>query len=101
MADEKTPLAKGVKETVGAGGRSTYTNEAGERVKRDGSPIAKRGEGQAAKKRPAYIVYKATQDGSTGAFTGDFEIVSVSRNAEEVLGSVDADRDLKYKRFEV
>lgn len=97
MAEVK--LAPGV--TVdNSGARPVYKNAKGERVKADGTPIAKRGEGAAAKKRPAYIVYKALVDGA-GAFTGDFEIVNVSRNAEEVLAAVDADRNLKYKRTEI
>lgn len=94
------PTAPGVTAKV-VNGRTTYTNAKGERVKADGSPFAKRGEGAAAKKRPAYIVYKASVDGSSGAFTGDFDIIDVSRNAEDVLAAVDKDHSLKYKRTEI
>lgn len=94
----KTAPAPGVKSEV-VNGRTVYKNAAGERVKADGSPYAKRGEG-GAPKRPAYLVYKAQTDGA-GAFTGDVEITLVSRSADEVLAAVEADRTSKYKRIEI
>lgn len=100
MAEQK--LGAGVTAEV-VNGRTNYKNAKGERVKADGSPFAKRGEGEAAKKRPAYIVYRAVKDGSSGEFNGEFDIVDVSRNAETVLGMIDSDttHTLKYKRTEI
>ena len=98
MADAKT-TAPGVVAKKDAGGR-TYYEKDGVRVKADGSAYAKRGEGGTASKRPAYIVYKSIVDGN-GQHTGDFEIVNVSRKAEEVLAAVDSDHSLKYKRTEI
>lgn len=95
----ETKVAPGLTSEV-VNGRTIYKNAKGERVKADGSPYAKRGEGGGAPKRPAYIVYKSITDGA-GAHTGDFEIVNVSRSAEEVLKAVEADRNLKYKRTEI
>jgi hypothetical protein len=99
---ETQKLGEGVKAVV-TNGRTSYTNAKGERVKSDGSPFAKRGEGEAAKKRPAYVVYKAALDGTTGQPNGDIEIINVSRNAEEVLAAIDGDttHTLKYKRTEI
>lgn len=44
--------------------------------------------------RPAYIAYTVDE-------AGNLEIHSVTRVAEEILQIVDANRDLKYKRFEI
>lgn len=63
-------------------------------LKKDGTPKAKRGEGPGAKPRPAYIVYDSNDDGT-------INVRSATRNAEEVLKTVDANRDLKYVRFEI
>lgn len=98
MADTK--IADGVTAKKDAGGRTFYENAKGERVKADGTPYAKRGEGGGTPKRPAYIVYKSITD-ANGQHTGDFDIVNVSRKAEEVLAAVDADHSLKYKRTEI
>jgi hypothetical protein len=91
MADTK--VAPGLTSEV-VNGRTIYKNAKGERVKADGSPYAKRGEGGGAPKKPAYIVYK-----SDGA--GGINIVLTSRNAEEVLKAVEADRECKYTRTEI
>lgn len=99
MTTAPVKLGEGVKATV-VNGRTNYTNTKGERVKADGTPFAKRGEG-GAPKRPAYIVYKAQVDGTSGQPNGDFDILNVSRNAEEVLAAVDKDHSLKYKRTEI
>lgn len=44
--------------------------------------------------KPAYITYKIDE-------AGVLVINSVSRKAEEVLATVDADKSLKYARFEI
>lgn len=95
----ETKVAAGLTSEV-VNGRTIYKNAKGERVKADGSPYAKRGEGGGAPKRPAYLVYKAAVDGA-GAYTGDIEIVLTSRSADEVLKAVEADRNLKYKRTDI
>jgi hypothetical protein len=94
MADVN--LAPGVK-AVKTGNRTTYQNAAGERVKADGSPIAKRGEGKGAQPRPAYLIYNAAVD-AEGKFSGDIEILSVTRKSDELLSALDENRSLKYKK---
>jgi hypothetical protein len=95
MADVK--LGPGVKAQTSEGGKTFYTNAAGDRVKADGSPIAKRGEGKGAQPRPAYLIYEAVK-GPDGQFTGDVEILSVTRKSDELLTALDENRNLKYKK---
>lgn len=72
----------------------------GPRLKKDGTPFAKRGEGGAAVKRPAYLVYKQAIDG-TGSASGEIEIIEATRKADVVMDQISKDRDLKYARFEI
>lgn len=67
-------------------------------LKKDGTPKAKRGEG--GKPRPAYLVYAPKVD-DNGAFTGEIDVVTATRNAEGLLSEIDKDRSLKYVRFEI
>lgn len=70
-------------------------------LKKDGTPKAKRGEGQGSKPRPAYLVYTVTDTNGQPIPGAGLTINKVTRKAEDVLAET-AGQDVKrYQRFEI
>lgn len=64
------------------------------RLKKDGTPFAKRGEGGASVKRPAYLVYSIDEE-------GNLVIHSTTRKADDVLAETAGQSVKKYAKIEI
>ncbi len=72
----------------------------GPRLKKDGTPFAKRGEGGSAVKRPAYLVYSIQSD--DGSLEGAQLVVhDTTRNANDVLKATAGQTAKKYALIEI
>lgn len=70
-------------------------------LKKDGTPKAKRGEGQGSKPRPAYLVFSIIGPDGQPVPGANLEVHKVTRKADEVLEQT-AGQDVKrYARIEV
>jgi hypothetical protein len=70
-------------------------------LKKDGTPKAKRGEGQASKPKPAYLVFSITGSDGQPVEGTQLTIHKVTRKAEDVLAETSGQDVKRYQRIEI